>query len=806
MLAVFALGLALTQSLPTFDHALLIGPMPSGGRTPCPVDAVGYQLAKGTLIAPKAGDKVALPSGTERTWKEAEPGKDGWFADRALEGGYAFLVVEAPKDETLVLDASGHSMVYVNGVPRGGDVYSAGYVQIPVHLKKGRNEFLFSVGRGRFRASFAKLDGPVSLRQADATLPDYCVGEDSPLLASVVVMNGSDKTFNGRIRCRVGDIVGAWSPVHVTSTTVYKGQFELPLPQLIDGSKVSVTVELAGQTEDKPISKQEFQIDVKGPGQTFKRTFRSSIDGSVQYYAVQPSSQPGAKALVLSLHGAGVEASGQAGSYGQKAWCNIVCPTNGRPYGFDWEDWGRVEALDTLRDAEKLLKPDPDRIYLTGHSMGGHGTWSIGLNTPDHWAAIAPCAAWISFWSYAGAADWTNPDPVETLLRRAANASDTLKMIGNTKSYGIFIQHGAADDTVPVTEAREMRKRLAEFHHDFDWHEEPGAGHWFDTDPEPGANCQDYAPLFAFMARHRLPQGLEARHIDFTTVSPSVCAKDQFVTVMTQEHSLEPSHLLLDAWPDGTQINGTTTNVKVIAFDTKAIGSPKSIAIQLDGDTVKADASVPAPLILEKVDGHWKLLSDLSVLDHMKVPPANGPFKTAFGNHAVLVYGTHGDKALANWSYDKARYDAETWSYRGNGAWTVVSDAEFAALYSRESVNVVLYGNPSCNEAFKVLGMGHVVFDGKGLAIGSWKKSGSYGVLACMRPDSRARIVGVIGGTDLSGCRTVERLSYFLAGVHYPDVTVFSPEALTQASKGVVAAGFFGPDWKIESGDFAFRG
>ena len=50
----------------------------------------------------------------------------------------------------------------------------------------------------------------------------------------------------------------------------------------------------------------------------------------------------------------------------------------------------------------KLSGADPDRIYLTGHSMGGHGTWHLAANDPDRWAAIAPSAGWISFDTYGG--------------------------------------------------------------------------------------------------------------------------------------------------------------------------------------------------------------------------------------------------------------------------------------------------------------------------------------------------------------------------------------------------------------------
>src|SRR4029077_10978732 len=134
-----------------------------------------------------------------------------------------------------------------------------------------------------------------------------------------------------------------------------------------------------------------------------KATFISRIDGSVQYYAVNPASGPAGDArpaLFLSLHGASVEAIGQADAYSPKSWGYLVAPTNRRPYGFDWEDWGRIDAIEVLTLAMNRFHTDSSRTYLTGHSMGGHGTWQVGVTFPDHFAAIAPSAGWISFASY----------------------------------------------------------------------------------------------------------------------------------------------------------------------------------------------------------------------------------------------------------------------------------------------------------------------------------------------------------------------------------------------------------------------
>ena len=55
-----------------------------------------------------------------------------------------------------------------------------------------------------------------------------------------------------------------------------------------------------------------------------------------------------------------------------------------------------MDALEVLNLAQADLRTDRRRTYLTGHSMGGHGTWIVGVTFPDRFAAIAPSAGWIS--------------------------------------------------------------------------------------------------------------------------------------------------------------------------------------------------------------------------------------------------------------------------------------------------------------------------------------------------------------------------------------------------------------------------
>ena len=524
----------------------------------------------------------------------------------------------------------------------------------------------------------------------------------------------------------------------------------------------------------------------------------------MQYYAVQPARPvEGTKAdsLFLTLHGASVEAIGQADAYGGNPRGPIVAPTNRRPYGFDWEDWGRLDALEVLDLARKELHTDPAHTYLTGHSMGGHGVWHLGATFPDHFAAIAPSAGWISFYTYAGGRRMEDPAPVESVLMRSAASSDTPLLARNYLNHGVYVLHGDADDNVPVEQAREMRKVLAGFHSDFAYYERPGAGHWW------GNACVDWPPLFEFLAQHTIPSNAEARHIEFVTVNPGVSAWCRWAGIEAQHKPLVPSRIQLTQDATKRRVSGKTENVGRLALNVDHFKPDGAIQVDLDGQKVE---NIPWPadgktVWLTHADGKWAATPKPAA--DLKGPSRNGPFKEAFRNRMLFVYGTKGTGEENAWSYAKARYDAETFWYRGNGAVDVVADTAFEAARDRDR-NVILYGHAESNAAWTALLEKSPVQVKRGsVAVGDKKLEGED--LACLfvrpRPGSDRALVGVVSGSGPAGMRLTDRLAYFVSGSGFPDCLVLGPEMLTKGSEGVRGAGFFGNDWGVTTGDFAWR-
>ncbi len=786
------------QTIYQFIGGLTLPLQGNYGREAVFQDQLLWQMAEGTMDAPLEGLAASTQDdGTEVIWSDIQADDKETFRHRNLRGGYLYCEYESKKAEVVILEASGHNEVFINGEPRGGDVYSYGWVQHPVLLKKGRNTFLFRGARGQLTASLTAPLGEVFLSGRDALLPDWVEGWTSEVPGAIRLINASSKTIKGyKLTSFInGKMNQSIEVPQIGPLTSRKVPFMINGKGLKAGDTISlsfVLLDLKGK-EVKMENIPVFEIKVKVPSDRRKETFISNIDGSVQYYSVVPPSLVDLKdpALFFTLHGASVEAVNQAAAYSPKDWGVIVAPTNRRPYGFDWEDWGRMDGKEVLEIVKEKYHPDPSRMYLTGHSMGGHGTWQFGVTYPGYWAAIAPSAGWYSFWSYAGKDMPDTPNPMEEIFLRASNPSNTLALSKNYLHYGIYILHGDADDNVLVSQARFMREHLAVFHADFCYYERPGAGHWW------GNECVDWPPLFEFLDWHKRPELENISKISFATSCPGVSSESRFVTIWQQENDLDISSIEIKQDTTAKKITVGSENIQVFKLDLGHLKKGQPYDIICESDSFKIDPAVNPELFFKKGSNGWDQISEPD--PGQKGPHRCGLFKEAFRNRMVFVYGTAGTKAENEWAYRKARFDAETFWCRGNGAIDVWSDEEFLKAKTSDR-NIILYGHSEMNKAWSVLLQDSPIQVKRGqVSMGSKViKGDNLGVYFIYpRNDEQNTSIGVIAGSGMPGMITAYPNRYFVSGAGFPDYMVFSSDMLKKDVEGVIAAGFFDSNWKL---------
>ncbi len=786
-------------------------------------DPVTASIISDSWKAPVVGQKVKKDDKIIGEWRKIESDENGWFKTPELQNGYVSMKYNSEKDKIVLLEAMGHSFVFVNGTMRSGnpyrtkDTYEAweprfDYSLIPIEIKKGINHLVFRCNRsGVLKVKIHQNIPAILFSKKDLTVPDLIINKPTLSYGAILLINASQRKLNNLyIKTYVDNSAFNNIPVYfklpvINPIFIYKAPFKIELPAVNKKGTVKLIIELVEKSisGEKNIISEQIDLKVVDEFETRRETFISKLDGSVQYYAVNPPVDLKNKpALFLSLHGAGVEAINQAYSYGHKNWGYIVAPTNRRPYGFNWENWGRIDALEVMEIALEKFNIDPERVYLTGHSMGGHGTWHLGINYSDRFAAIGPSAGWISIWSYR-IRNLIDTSDIKEMLVRSSKQSDTYEFAKNLSKNGIYVIHGDADDNVPISQAESMLEVVSKFHKDYVFHIEKDAGHWWDNSDEEGADCVDWMPMFDFFAQHSVPLKRMIRNVEFITANPAVSSKHYWIEIINQEKQQKLSKVNFTLEYGKRIFKGKTENVSYLAFDVSVLNPIAPISIEIDGQKIE-NISFPSnyKLYLCKYDGVWQITGKPPAEN--KNPVRLGNIREVLKNNVLFVYGTHGTKEENKWAYEKARFDAEYLWYQGNGAIEVIEDDQFDPLVYRDR-NVVIYGNAENNSAWDKLLKDSPVDVKKGkIKIGDKVYYGKD--LSCLmirpRRDSDIASVAVVSGTGIQGMKLAELAQFYHPYLSFPDIVVYDSNIIESDDQGVRFIGYFGNDWSIEKGEF----
>ncbi|MBX9401858.1 prolyl oligopeptidase family serine peptidase [Lysobacter sp. BMK333-48F3] len=181
-----------------------------------------------------------------------------------------------------------------------------------------------------------------------------------------------------------------------------------------------------------------------------------------QVFVPAPHRYQGRPAVVLFLNGSGERGDDGArqtqaglGPYLRRHAAEfpaiVVFPQ--APDDTEWtQDAGPI-AMATLDAALGEFRGDPDRVYLTGMSMGGYGTWELALQHPQRFAALVPVCGGITV-------DWTDARP-GMRAHSVADAADPFAAAAQRlREVPVWIFHGGKDDVVPPAQSRRMDAAL----------------------------------------------------------------------------------------------------------------------------------------------------------------------------------------------------------------------------------------------------------------------------------------------------------------------------------------------------------
>src|ERR1044071_3903827 len=195
------------------------------------------------------------------------------------------------------------------------------------------------------------------------------------------------------------------------------------------------------------------------------RRFEVVVDGAVTAYRVYEPSAPEPLPLILFLHGAGESGTDDVlpttvgigpaiDAAPERFPALVVFPQASRGYG--WRGSTPAPAVAALDDVEERYDVDRGRVYVTGISMGGYGTWLLALQQPERFAAIVPVCGG---------------------LDRTSSTLSFPQAAQRLASLPQWVFHGDADDIIPVQTSRAMVRALRAAGAEVRYTEYPGVQH-----------------------------------------------------------------------------------------------------------------------------------------------------------------------------------------------------------------------------------------------------------------------------------------------------------------------------------------
>jgi dienelactone hydrolase len=440
--------------------------------------------------------------------------------------------------------------------------------------------------------------------------------------------------------------------------------------------------------------------DLKG---RVSRGYRSSVDGTAQpYRVIIPASYDKTKPIPLYvyLHGRGDTdfetnwvggvATGGAAKVGAGIDDRIQLQIFGRfNCSFRWA--GETDVFEAIASVRKRYNIDPERIVLAGFSMGGAGTWQVGLHCPDMFTVLEVDAGVIG-------------------SRRGTEGMSPAQKAG-AAHYGVLIGHALNVFNVPLVayagerdaqlaSSTSIREQLAregftiEHPSALKWNANeinalflaiPGAGH-------SHATGETARMVNSFVADAIKRGRVTPDHIRFVTYITRY-NRDYWVTVDGLQKHFERAEV--DAVRDAEKANYTVTTKNVSRLLLTDMKSARKLAV--DGDAL--NIAPAASILLERKADHWQLAGPESEGTLRKKHNLQGPIDDAFLDAFLCVTPTeqpfnaiadeHGKQELARFSRVFAK------SYRGDVRTRKDLDVSPADIADH---SLVLFGDPGSNK------------------------------------------------------------------------------------------------------------
>ncbi len=433
------------------------------------------------------------------------------------------------------------------------------------------------------------------------------------------------------------------------------------------------------------------------------RGYVSRVDGSVQPYAVTLPEGAGARTskrwpLYVVLHGRGGDRNEIRflEDHHDKAWPKdgplsaadfVQLDVFGRiDNSYRWA--GETDVFEAITDVKRRYRIDDRRVVLWGFSMGGAGSWHLGVHHPGEWCSVGPGAGFVDYLNYQ-----SPKSPLPEHQRDALHVYDALDCALNAFNVPICTYGGELDKQIAASQLMvdAAKKRDVEIKFLIG----PGVEHKFHPDS-----------FKEFMAFHRanVERGRmtsqQRKEIRFETYTLKYNECD-WLTIEELDDHLDAATVHATVAKDGV-LHIKTENITALQ-----IARDVAEKIEIDGDEhplSNASGSLLPGVFYTWNGKHWDVLS----YDDSRAFAANprlhkrhnlqGPIDDAFMEPFVCVLPTgkpwhENHAAWAKWTYDRFDREFDKWM---RGRVPTIKDSELTDEQI-ESKNLILFGDPSSN-------------------------------------------------------------------------------------------------------------
>lgn len=439
---------------------------------------------------------------------------------------------------------------------------------------------------------------------------------------------------------------------------------------------------------------EELRLDAAGrqgslrPGGFVRLAYADEVDGSVQFCrAYLPLEYTPAQRwpLVINLHGLNppnpryhgwwsVDQRHSPAADNQQV---ILLEPHGRGNA-QYFGIGERDVLRCLEEARKRFTVDEERVYLTGDSMGGHGTWWLASRHPHLFAAAAPVfGGWDTRIGSPGGPVGTAPPASNAREFFLYERQSSFSAAEGLLNVPLLVIHGDADETVTVEGSRHATRMLQRWGYDVRYHEMPGWGH---------EDLLQRERILEWLLTHR--RNSAPRHVRLRSVDLEG-AQAHWVSVHAIEVPLRPIRVDAEVVQPGLVRLDTENAAEVtLALPPELHGPRGGLKVVWNGAAheTKLRHGIAE---LKSAAGSGSSLR--------KRPGIEGPIPDIISTPFAVVVGTvSGDPLMRKYCRDKAEAFRELWQLWQHESPRIVIDTELTRADERK-YSLILIGGADAN-------------------------------------------------------------------------------------------------------------